>query len=57
MKTESPDDDKKQSTFVEVNPLDSSKALESKKYSTSKQKDDAGRDSPVLKSLFDVQEN
>ena len=52
MKTEKPDEEQK--AYVQVNPLDSSKSLESKKRS---KKADSGKESPVLKSLFDVKEN
>ena len=54
MKTESLADEEKKS-FVQLNPLDSSKSLESKKRRSSKE--NSGQDSPVLKSLFDVKEN
>jgi hypothetical protein len=52
MKTEKPEEEKK--SFVQVNPLDSVKSLESK---TRSKKRDQGKESPVLKSLFDVKEN
>ena len=53
MKTENPEGEEKK-TYVQVNPLDSVKALESK---TRSKKRDSGKESPVLKSLFDVAEN
>ena len=54
MKTDGNDSGEIRKEFVQANPLDSKKALQNhSKYKPEPE----GRDSPVIKSLFDVKEN